>query len=138
MAVLTFNMPKSRIEPLASQTPGTEADLSSDNSAKQNNSSSQQEPPASRKPMHKAGITFAAQDRLPKLPIPELDSTCNKYLNALKPLQSHREHEETAVAVQEFLKNEGPELQTRLKNMQPAKPAISSNFVRSHLFRVYR
>ena len=78
--------------------------------------------------MHKAGITFAAQDRLPKLPIPELDSTCIKYLNALKPLQGHREHEETAIAVQEFLKNEGPELQARLKKYATGKTSYIEQF----------
>src|SRR2546423_14349517 len=35
------------------------------------------------------GITFASQEKLPKLPIPELESTCKKYLAALEPLQSY-------------------------------------------------
>ena len=47
----------------------------------------------------KPGITFAAQDKLPKLPIPDLDSSGKKYLEALAPLQSSREHEETKAAV---------------------------------------
>ena len=33
----------------------------------------------------KPGITFAAQDRLPKLPIPDLESSMKKYASALLP-----------------------------------------------------
>lgn len=33
------------------------------------------------------GITFCQQDSLEKLPIPELESTLQKYLSVLKPLQ---------------------------------------------------
>jgi Choline/Carnitine o-acyltransferase. len=33
----------------------------------------------------KKGITFANQDSLPKLPVPDLESTCKKYLAALEP-----------------------------------------------------
>lgn len=35
----------------------------------------------------KDGETFKYQDQLPKLPIPELEDTVRRYLNALKPLQ---------------------------------------------------
>ncbi|KHE87119.1 putative carnitine acetyl transferase FacC [Neurospora crassa] len=63
----------------------------------------------------KGGVTFAHQDKLPKLPIPELESTCQRYLASLKPLQTHREHAETRRAVQEFLQTDGPELHEKLK-----------------------
>lgn len=33
------------------------------------------------------GITFAQQDQLEKLPIPELELTLKNYLSVLKPLQ---------------------------------------------------
>ena len=33
------------------------------------------------------GETFKFQDKLPKLPIPELETTAEKYLAALQPLQ---------------------------------------------------
>jgi carnitine O-acetyltransferase len=33
------------------------------------------------------GITFKYQDELPRLPIPDLESTLQKYLTVLKPLQ---------------------------------------------------
>ncbi|KAH7412177.1 carnitine acetyl transferase-like protein [Phaeosphaeria sp. MPI-PUGE-AT-0046c] len=66
-------------------------------------------------PNSKPGITFAHQDKLPKLPIPELDSSIQKYIAALKPLQSPKEHNDTTISVQEFLKSEGPVLQEKLK-----------------------
>ena len=37
------------------------------------------------------GVTFAHQDRLPKLPIPELEHTVKKYLEVLEPLQNKRD-----------------------------------------------
>ncbi|KAH7040433.1 carnitine acetyl transferase [Microdochium trichocladiopsis] len=70
-----------------------------------------------------AGITFAGQDELPRLPIPSLESTCQKYLAALKPLQDPREHAETNLAVYEFLHHDGPQLQAKLQDY--AKDKIS-------------
>lgn len=74
------------------------------------------------------GVTFAHQDKLAKLPIPELDSTCEKYLTALKPLQSPREHSDTRHAVQEFLSQEGPELQEKLKKYAEGKTSYIEQF----------
>ncbi|KAI1139501.1 choline/Carnitine O-acyltransferase [Hypoxylon sp. FL0543] len=74
------------------------------------------------------GITFAYQDSLPKLPIPELEHTCKKYLAALKPLQSPREHSETKLAVQEFLKKDGPELQKKLQEYAVGKTSYIEQF----------
>lgn len=59
--------------------------------------------------------TFANQGKLPKLPIPNLDDTCRRYLRALEGLQVREEHEATKRAVDEFLHGEGPRLQERLK-----------------------
>jgi carnitine O-acetyltransferase len=69
----------------------------------------------STNPNSRPGITFAAQDKLPKLPIPDLEASCQKYLAALKPLQSEKEHNDTLISVQEFLKGDGPILQEKLK-----------------------
>lgn len=76
----------------------------------------------------KPGLTFAMQDKLPKLPIPELGSTMKKYLSSLKPLQSPREHAETQQAVEEFLKHDGPELQERLKKYANGKTSYIEQF----------
>ncbi|EHK99280.1 putative mitochondrial carnitine O-acetyltransferase [Glarea lozoyensis 74030] len=81
-------------------------------------------------PNYKQGITFAAQDKLPKLPIPELEQSMTRYLAALKPLQSPREHAESTQAVEEFLKSEGPELQERLKKYATGKTSYIEQFSR--------
>tara|TARA_R110002060_G_scaffold41125_3_gene52596 strand:- start:829 stop:1227 length:399 start_codon:yes stop_codon:yes gene_type:complete len=91
----------------------------------------QKNPLASDQPKLKAGITFAAQDKLPKLPIPDLEGSTSKYLAALKPLQSPREHAETQQAVEEFLKAEGPELQDRLKKYATGKTSYIEQFCKS-------
>jgi carnitine O-acetyltransferase len=88
----------------------------------------QKDPLAGNQPHHKQGITFAHQDKLPKLPIPELESSMKKYLSSLKPLQSPREHAETQQAVDEFLKSEGPELQERLKKYANGKTSYIEQF----------
>ncbi|KAG4035687.1 hypothetical protein MFRU_001g04550 [Monilinia fructicola] len=91
-------------------------------------SKAQKNPLASNQPKHEQGITFAAQEKLPKLPIPELGSTMTKYLAALKPLQTPREHAETKQAVEDFLRNDGPELHDRLKKYATGKTSYIEQF----------
>ncbi|KAK1977106.1 choline/Carnitine O-acyltransferase [Colletotrichum cereale] len=74
------------------------------------------------------GVTFAHQDKLKHLPIPELEVTAQKYLTALKPLQSAREHTETKQAIQEFLRNDGPLLQEKLKTYAQDKTSYIEQF----------
>ena len=74
------------------------------------------------------GVTFASQDKLPKLPIPDLDKSYTKYLSSLRPLQSAREHAESEAAVQEFLRAEGPELQEKLKKYASGKSSYIEQF----------
>lgn len=83
--------------------------------------------------MMEGGITFGAQDKLPKLPIPELENSARKYLEALKPLQSPREHAETKHAVSEFLREEGPDLQEKLKRYAQGKTSYIEQFCTSAL-----
>ena len=61
------------------------------------------------------GKTFSAQYTLPKLPLPSLESSCEKYLQALKALQSADEHENSIAAVRTFLQLEGPLLHSQLR-----------------------
>jgi len=56
-----------------------------------------------------ANKTFAYQDKLPKLPIPPIRDTCERYLRAVAPLQDEKEHAATKKAVQEFLDGEAGE-----------------------------
>lgn len=74
------------------------------------------------------GITFAHQDSLPKLPIPELEHSCKKYLTALKPIQGVREHAETKLAVEEFLRKDGPQLQKTLQEYAVGKTSYIEQF----------
>ena len=77
------------------------------------------------------GITFSHQDKLPKLPIPELERTCQKYLQVLRPLQTSREHAETRHAVDEFLRSDGPELQEKLKSYAEGRTSYIEQFCKS-------
>ena len=132
MTVRTFTMAKSLDESLAkSQPPVSDADRYSPKSTQQSYPASQREPLASHGAKHQPGITFAAQEKLPKLPIPELESTLKKYQNVLRPLQSKREQEDTAAATQGFLKGEGLELQARLKKYATGKTSYIEQFCTS-------
>jgi hypothetical protein len=82
-------------------------------------SNSSSEPPANH--------TFALQDKLPKLPIPPLEETCNRYLRALLALQDEKEHETTKAAVYEFLRTDGPKLQAMLKEYAQDKQRCERN-----------
>ena len=82
----------------------------------------------------KKGLTFANQDSLPKLPIPDLEATCRRYQEALSALQTPREQEETRLAVQDFLKTDGPPLQEKLKNYASSKTSFIEQFCMFSLF----
>ncbi|TGO16756.1 hypothetical protein BTUL_0024g00260 [Botrytis tulipae] len=134
-AVRTFRMPKSLNEsliaigePPADATPDANRSMEGAKKVNDGYSKDQRDPLASNQPKHEQGVTFAAQDKLPKLPIPELDGSMTKYLAALKPLQSPREHAETKQAVEEFLKNDGPELHERLKKYANGKTSYIEQF----------
>ncbi|KDN53214.1 hypothetical protein K437DRAFT_253229 [Tilletiaria anomala UBC 951] len=74
------------------------------------------------------GKTFAAQDKLPKLPIPKLEDTCRRYLHSLQPLQEPDDHEQTKKVVEEFLKNEGPRLHKNLEEYAASRTSYISEF----------
>ena len=122
-----FTMPNSLADTLVSDSA-----RSMDNAKKVNDtfSEDQKAPLASDQPQSQEKITFAAQDKLPKLPIPELDNTLKKYLAVLKPLQGKREHAETQQAVDEFLKCGGSELQEKLKKYAAGKTSYIEDFCR--------
>ncbi|KAG8526232.1 uncharacterized protein KY384_000225 [Bacidia gigantensis] len=107
---------------------GSDMEQASAQSVKESFSPAQQEPLAQDGVIRKPGITFAHQDKLPKLPIPELESSLKKYRDVLQPLQGAREQADTAAAVEEFLKAEGPELQSRLKKYATGKTSYIEQF----------
>ena len=61
------------------------------------------------------GQTFRAQHGVPKLPLPSLEGSCERYLQAVKALQSTDEHGTSTAAVHSFLQHEGPLLQKQLE-----------------------
>jgi len=61
------------------------------------------------------GPTFAAQARLPKLPVPELEQSLRKLKESLKPIaHSVGEHDAAVAKVDEFAKGLAPKLHERL------------------------
>lgn len=85
---------------------------------------------ASSKPSSR---TLAHQDKLPKLPIPSLEDTCNRYLRALEALQDEKEHEATKAVVQEFLQTDGPKLHEALKEYAQDKARCVERSLHPHL-----
>lgn len=81
---------------------------------------------------HSSGVTFASQHKLPKLPLPSLESSCQRYLEALKPLQSDSEHKASIAAVQNFLHEEGPILQAQLNEYDRTHTNYFEHFCESH------
>ncbi|XP_011150518.1 carnitine O-palmitoyltransferase 2, mitochondrial isoform X2 [Harpegnathos saltator] len=58
--------------------------------------------------------TLHFQKSLPRLPIPKLEDTCRRYLNAQKPLLDDKDLQNTSSYVSKFLANEGQSLQKQL------------------------
>lgn len=128
-------MPKSLGETLARSSPSSIPRSLPDlpNGDYKDPSTQNQKPPspAMSETPKSEGVTYAGQDSLPTLPIPDLEHTCEKYLTALKPLQGTREHAETTQAVQEFLKQDGPGLQERLQKYAVGKTSYIEQFCKS-------
>lgn len=82
---------------------------------------------------HDSGVTFAAQHKLPKLPLPSLESSCKRYLQALKPLQSIQEQEASAAAVRNFVCDEGLVLQAQLREYDASHANYFEHFCEHHL-----
>lgn len=139
MAVRTFTVPASLNETLAASTvkmtAANNGSARSDDAATRSQESFSKEdkaPLASHtNPNSKPGVTYAHQNKLPKLPIPELNATLKKYVASLEPLQSSKEQRDTMIAVQEFLKSEGPELQDKLKKYASGKSNYIEQFCKS-------
>jgi carnitine O-acetyltransferase len=141
MAVRTFHRPATTLDRSLNQTvpvvanamPGSDDQIRSSEAAKKATdaySASAKDPLKANHDANapKRGITFAAQDKLPKLPIPELDSSMHKYLEALKPLQSVKEQNESEHAIKEFMKHDGPELQEKLRKYAAGKANYIEQF----------
>ncbi|KAJ1784384.1 Carnitine O-acetyltransferase mitochondrial [Coemansia sp. RSA 1938] len=72
------------------------------------------------------GALFAQQEQLPKLPVPDLESTLQKYVESLKPVLSESEYKHSAHVVAKFGQSaQAQELQRRLK-ARAAEPGRAS------------
>ncbi|KAL6440997.1 hypothetical protein ACFW04_003402 [Cataglyphis niger] len=69
--------------------------------------------------------TLHFQASLPRLPIPKLEDTCKRYLNAQKPLLNDEELQYTSSCVSKFLLNEGQSLQKQLIHDNDENPHTS-------------
>jgi carnitine O-acetyltransferase len=142
MAVRTFTKPSSLDQKLASLAVGNmpgelNGETRSSQAAQKTTQTytDEQRSPLAANANNKSrpGITFAAQDKLPQLPIPDLESTCKKYVASLRPLQSSKEHRDTEVAIKEFLRTDGPELQEKLKKYASGRSNYIEQFCTSSL-----
>lgn len=77
---------------------------------------------------HTGPSTFSHQDSLPKLPIPDLNDTCAKYLQIVSPLLSPAALLDTQVSVSAFLEKDGPELQDKLQKYAQDKSSYIESF----------
>lgn len=55
------------------------------------------------------------QPSLPRLPIPKLENTCDRYLASLKPLLDAESFDKSSTIVKDFQQNVGPQLQSLLQ-----------------------
>ncbi|KAG0670261.1 Carnitine O-acetyltransferase mitochondrial [Maudiozyma exigua] len=76
------------------------------------------------------GETFHLQEKLPSLPVPELNETIAKYLQSVKPYIKGKpdEFSRQKFLCQDFLENEGPVLQDRLLKYSKGKRNWMSTF----------
>jgi hypothetical protein len=76
-------------------------------------------------------ITYGSQGMLPRLPVPSLQATLEKFPKVLEALQDEQEREETKRVVEEFLAGPGPVLQQALIDYEAA--AVASGSVGSYV-----
>lgn len=74
------------------------------------------------------GKTFQGQSKLPHLPIPTLEETCERYLSSLQALQTPEQHATTKRVVDDFLKNDGPIIQKQLQDYASTRASYIEEF----------
>ncbi|CAI5724828.1 unnamed protein product [Peronospora effusa] len=81
-----------------------------------------------RPPLDNESSTFRHQTTLPKLPIPKLEETCQRFLASVKALQTPEEQQLTERSVQEFLAHDGPRLHQQLLSYEKDKVSFIEDF----------
>ncbi|XP_046962090.1 carnitine O-palmitoyltransferase 2, mitochondrial [Vanessa cardui] len=79
--------------------------------------------------------TMHFQKSLPRLPIPELNNTQDRYLKALKPLLTNEQYSAAVKRTNSFVANEGKELQTKLVAKDKANKHTS--YISDYWFDLY-
>jgi carnitine O-acetyltransferase len=77
------------------------------------------------------------QRSLPRLPVPQLASTMEKFLAAAKPLQSPQEHQRTVLAVDKFVRHDGERLNKSLTEAAALLPHDTSYIESTWMERAY-
>eukprot|EP01134_Creolimax_fragrantissima_P007164 CFRG7164T1 len=65
------------------------------------------------------------QNALPRLPVPKLDESLDRYLDSIKPITTPEEYTAHATVVEKFRSDEGPKLQAMLEAMNKANKKTS-------------
>ncbi|XP_070177314.1 carnitine O-acetyltransferase-like isoform X2 [Littorina saxatilis] len=84
------------------------------------------------------GRMFSVQYQLPRLPVPPLQQTMDKYLRSVRPLVTEEEFANTQQIVKEFLKSPGPELQRILEKRAEEKTNWLSEWWKNVAYLDYR
>lgn len=79
--------------------------------------------------------TYYFQKSLPRLPIPTLENTCERYLSAQKPLLDEKSYQFTEKMVGNFRKDDGPKLQALL--IQKDKAEKHTSYISEPWFDIY-
>ena len=77
---------------------------------------------------HDRATTYVHQEKLPKLPIPDLDSTLEMFVRFTEPLLSAEEQAETKKATEKFKAGDGPKLQEALREYSENKASYVEEF----------
>lgn len=75
------------------------------------------------------------QPSLPRLPIPKLENTCDRYLASLKPLLSPEDYDKSSAIVKSFQETVGPELQSLLQAQDKSQKHTS--YISEPWFHMY-
>jgi carnitine O-acetyltransferase len=81
-----------------------------------------------RPPTDAESATYRHQTALPKLPIPDLEGTCKRFLASVQALQTPEEHEQTKRSVAAFLTSDGPRLHAQLLDYEKDKDSFIEDF----------
>ena len=78
-------------------------------------------------PVLKNSRTLSKQASLPRMPVPQLTSTINRYLDAVKPFLNDSEYEKTKKVATDFAKENG--LGEKLQSLLVQKSKTTDNWV---------